>query len=79
MKIVPIDSISRQKLKEYLLRQLQRVGSSSDSDVLADYILALLEKELDIDEHEKYVSGELETFIEDSKEFTSALFRAILG
>ena len=70
---------NKDQLKEWLLRRLHKTGSRSDADVLADYCLALLERDLDITEHHKYMIGELETFIDDSKEFTAALFRAIQG
>jgi len=52
---------------------------NSDVNVLADYTLALLERDLDVKEHKKYVISELEIFIDSSADFTNELFKLLDG
>jgi hypothetical protein len=69
----------KSSLKDWLISKLATLGVSTDADVLADYTLALLDRDLDVDAHKKYVVSELEMFIDSSSEFTNDLFKMLAG
>lgn len=73
-----LDDQSKAQLKEWLCSYLSQ-SNSSDFDVLADYVLTLLERDMETSDLKAYMIGELDTFIADSNEFVGSLFKAIQG
>mmetsp|Transcript_8954 Transcript_8954/g.7995 ORF Transcript_8954/g.7995 Transcript_8954/m.7995 type:complete len:629 (-) Transcript_8954:177-2063(-) len=72
--IIPEDD--KTYLKKWLINILDK-SSDSDADILADYIITLLEKDLDKDDLIYYMINELDAFINNSDKFVKDLFPSI--
>lgn len=72
----------KESLRLWLIDYLVQLGDSStidDAEVLTDYALALLERDMEIENHKNYIIRELEAFVTDSKALVSQLFAVIKG